>query len=125
MVRVDYLYDEIPWAHAEPLFMSNIIHSEDETDNVQLARKCFSCARGPGGNDDYQGSHHECRPDRSRGAGCDFALYLLMATRRGATIRSRRSRDWLGGRRAFIDIRLEVVAESAVYFIYGDSAQNR
>ena len=47
LVRVDYLYDEIP-GPCGALFMSNIIHSEDETDNAQLFRKCFRALESGG-----------------------------------------------------------------------------
>ena len=78
LVRFDYLYDEIP-GRCGALFMSNIIHNEDETDNAQLLRKCFR-ALEPGGlviikdhimNADLTGP----RP------GAIFTLYLLLTTR--------------------------------------------
>src|SRR5260370_36974178 len=40
LVRVDYLYDQIP-GPCGALFMSNIIHNEDEPTNAELLHKCF------------------------------------------------------------------------------------
>ena len=78
LVRFDYLYDEIP-GRCGALFMSNIIHNEDETDNARLFRKCFR-ALEPGGlmiiKDHIMNADlTEPRP------GAIFALYLLLTTR--------------------------------------------
>jgi len=78
LVRFDYLYDEIPGQYGA-LFMSNIIHNEDETDNARLFRKCFR-ALEPGGlmiiKDHIMNADlTEPRP------GAIFALYLLLTTR--------------------------------------------
>jgi SAM-dependent methyltransferase len=78
LVRVDYLYDEIP-GPCGALFMSNIIHNENETANAELFRKCFR-ALEPGGmmiiKDHIMNADlTEPRP------GAIFALYLLLATR--------------------------------------------
>jgi SAM-dependent methyltransferase len=78
LVRFDYLYDEIP-GRCGALFMSNIIHNEDETDNARLFQKCFR-ALEPGGlmiiKDHIMNADlTEPRP------GAIFALYLLLTTR--------------------------------------------
>jgi hypothetical protein len=104
LVRVDYLYDEIP-GPCGALFMSNIIHSEDETDNAQLARKCFR-ALEPGGMMIIK--DHIMNADLTEPrAGAIFALYLLMATR-GRDYSFEEVSRWLGDA-GFIDIRLQVL----------------
>ena len=46
LVSVDYLRDELP-GPVDVIFISNIIHSEDEAVNADLARKCCrALARG-------------------------------------------------------------------------------
>jgi len=78
LVRVDYLYDDIP-GPCGALFMSNIIHSEDETTNAQLFRKCFR-ALEPGGLMIIK--DHIMNADLTAPAsGAMFALYLLLTTR--------------------------------------------
>ncbi len=78
LVRVDYLYDEIP-GPCGALFMSNIIHSEDESANAQLFRKCFRALESGGmmiiKDHIMNADLTEPRP------GAIFALYLLLATR--------------------------------------------
>jgi len=104
LVRVDYLYDEIP-GPCGALFMSNIIHSEDETDNAQLVRKCFR-ALEPGGMLIIK--DHIMNADLTEPkAGAIFALYLLMATR-GRDYSFDEVSSWLGDA-GFIDIKLEAL----------------
>jgi SAM-dependent methyltransferase len=104
LVRVDYLYDEIP-GPCGALFMSNIIHSEDETDNAQLVRKCFR-ALEPGGMLIIK--DHIMNADLTEPrAGAIFALYLLMATR-GRDYSFDEVSRWLRDA-GFIDIRLEAL----------------
>ncbi len=78
LVRVDYLYDEIP-GPCGALFMSNIIHSEDESANAQLFLKCFRALESGGmmiiKDHIMNADLTEPRP------GAIFALYLLLATR--------------------------------------------
>jgi SAM-dependent methyltransferase len=102
LVRVDYLYDEIP-GPCGALFMSNVIHNEDETDNAQLFRKCFRALQ-PGGlmiikdhimNTDLTGPR----------AGAIFALYLLLTTR-GRDYSFDEVSRWLRDA-GFVDIRHE------------------
>jgi SAM-dependent methyltransferase len=104
LVRVDYLYDEIP-GPCGALFMSNIIHNEDETDNAQLLRKCFR-ALEPGGlmiiKDHIMNADlTEPRP------GAIFALYLLLTTR-GRDYSFDEVSRWLGDA-GFVDTRLETL----------------
>jgi SAM-dependent methyltransferase len=104
LVRVDYLYDEIP-GPCGALFMSNIIHSEDETDNAQLVRKCFR-ALEPGGMLIIK--DHIMNADLTEPrAGAIFALYLLMATR-GRDYSFDEVSRWLRDA-GFIDIKLEAL----------------
>jgi SAM-dependent methyltransferase len=104
LVRVDYLYDDIP-GPCGALFMSNIIHSEDETDNAQLVRKCFR-ALEPGGMLIIK--DHIMNADLTEPrAGAIFALYLLMATR-GRDYSFDEVSRWLRDA-GFIDIKLEAL----------------
>ena len=104
LVRVDYLYDEIP-GPCGALFMSNIIHNEDETTNSELFRKCFR-ALEPGGlmiiKDHIMNT--ELTAPRS---GAIFALYLLLTTR-GRDYSFDEVSQWLGDA-GFVDIRLETL----------------
>jgi 3-hydroxy-5-methyl-1-naphthoate 3-O-methyltransferase len=104
LVRVDYLYDEIP-GPCGALFMSNIIHNEDETDNAQLLRKCFR-ALETGGMiiiKDHIMNAELTEPK----AGAIFALYLLMATR-GRDYSFDEVSRWLGDA-GFVDISHEAL----------------
>jgi SAM-dependent methyltransferase len=78
LVRVDYLYDEIP-GPCGALFMSNIIHSEDETTNAELMRKCYR-ALEPGGLAIIKDHIMNAELTEPK-AGAIFALYLLLTTR--------------------------------------------
>jgi SAM-dependent methyltransferase len=78
LVRVDYLYDEIP-GPCGALFMSNIIHNENETANAELFRNCFR-ALVPGGLMIIK--DHIMNADLTAPRpGAIFALYLLLTTR--------------------------------------------
>ena len=104
LVRVDYLYDEIP-GPCGALFMSNIIHNENEGANAQLFRKCFS-ALDPGGmmiiKDHIMNADlTEPRP------GAIFALYLLLTTR-GRDYSFDEVSRWLGDA-GFVNIRHETL----------------
>ena len=78
LVTVDYLADELPGGRAA-IFLSNVIHSEDEATNAELMRKCFRALR-PGGlviiKDHIM--NHELTAPRP---GAIFSLYLLLTTR--------------------------------------------
>lgn len=102
LVRVDYLYDEIP-GPCGALFMSNIIHNEDETTNAELMRKCFR-ALEPGGMVIIK--DHIMNADLTAPqSGAIFALYLLLTTR-GRDYSFDEVSRWLGDA-GFADIRLE------------------
>ena len=104
LVRVDYLYDEIP-GPCGALFMSNIIHNEDETDNAQLFRKCFR-ALEPGGMMIVK--DHIMNADLTQPtSGAIFALYLLLTTR-GRDYSFDEVSRWLGDA-GFVDIRHEAL----------------
>jgi SAM-dependent methyltransferase len=104
LVRVDYLYDEIP-GPCGALFMSNIIHNEDETTNAELLRKCFR-ALEPGGLMIIK--DHIMNADLTAPqAGAIFALYLLLTTR-GRDYSFDEVSAWLGDA-GFVDIRLEAL----------------
>lgn len=75
--EVDYNRDELP-GPADVVFMSNIIHSEDEAANSALVAKCFRVLN-PGGLliiKDHIMDDALIEP----AAGAVFALYLLLTT---------------------------------------------
>ena len=75
---VDYLAGELP-GPVDAIFMSNIIHSENEPVNEALMAKCFR-ALAPGGLlavKDHIMNHDLTEPV----AGAVFSLYLLLTTR--------------------------------------------
>lgn len=78
MIRVDYLHDELP-GPTDAIFMSNVIHSEDEETNAALMKKCFD-AINPGGMLIVK-DHVMNRELTEPAAGAVFALYLLLTTR--------------------------------------------
>ncbi len=104
LVRVDYLYDEIP-GPCGALFMSNIIHGEDEAANAQLLRKCFR-ALEPRGMMIIK--DHIMNADLTEPrSGAIFALYLLLTTR-GRDYSFDEVARWLGDA-GFVDIRHEAL----------------
>ncbi len=104
LVRVDYLYDEIP-GPCGALFMSNIIHNEDETANAQLFCKCFR-ALEPGGMMIVK--DHIMNADLTEPrSGAIFALYLLLATR-GRDYSCEEVSRWLADA-SFVDISHEAL----------------
>jgi SAM-dependent methyltransferase len=76
--EVDYNRDEIP-GPVDVIFMSNIIHSEDEATNAALMAKCFR-ALAPGGLVIVK-DHIMNGALTEPAAGAVFALYLLLTTR--------------------------------------------
>jgi SAM-dependent methyltransferase len=104
LVRVDYLYDEIP-GPCGALFMSNIIHNEDETANAELFRKCFRALESGGmmiiKDHIMNADLTEPRP------GAIFALYLLLTTR-GRDYSFDEVSRWLGDA-GFVDISHEAL----------------
>jgi SAM-dependent methyltransferase len=104
LVRVDYLYDEIP-GPCGALFMSNIIHNEDETDNAQLFRKCFRALESGGM---LIVKDHIMNADLTQPTpGAIFALYLLLTTR-GRDYSFDEVSRWLGDA-GFVDIKHEAL----------------
>jgi SAM-dependent methyltransferase len=78
LVSADYLGGELP-GPVDALFMSNIIHSEDEATNAELMRKCFR-ALAHGGTIIVK-DHIMNRDLTQPPAGAVFSLYLLLTTR--------------------------------------------
>jgi SAM-dependent methyltransferase len=77
LVAVNYIEDEIPGPN-HALFLSNVIHSEDEQTNAELMRKCFR-ALSRGGLlviKDHIMNDQLTAPR----AGAVFSLHLLLAT---------------------------------------------
>jgi len=104
LVRCDYLYDQIP-GPCGALFMSNIIHNEDETTNGELFHKCFRALESGGLmiiKDHIMNADLTGPP-----SGAIFALYLLLTTR-GRDYSFDEVSRWLGDA-GFVDIRLEAL----------------
>lgn len=78
LCEVDYLRDELP-GPCDVLLLSNIIHSENEATNAELARKCFD-ALSTGGRVIIK-DHIMNRDLTQPRAGAVFSLYLLLTTR--------------------------------------------
>jgi SAM-dependent methyltransferase len=100
--EVDYNRGELP-GPVDAIFMSNIIHSEDEAANAALIGKCFR-ALNPGGRvivKDHIMDDALVEP----AAGAVFALYLLLTTR-GRDYSFGELAGWLNAA-GFADIRLE------------------
>jgi SAM-dependent methyltransferase len=76
--EVDYNAGELP-GPVDAIFMSNIIHSEDEAANAALMAKCFR-ALSPGGLIAVK-DHIMDGGLTHPAAGAVFALYLLLTTR--------------------------------------------
>jgi len=104
LVRVDYLYDEIP-GPCGALFMSNVIHNEDEAANAQLFRKCFRALES-GGLMIIKDHIMNAALTAPR-AGAIFALYLLLTTR-GRDYASDEVSQWLSDA-GFVDIHHEAL----------------
>ncbi|HYA36422.1 MAG TPA: methyltransferase [Candidatus Binataceae bacterium] len=93
LVEVDYLRDELPHP-VDMIFMSNVIHSEDEETNAMLMRKCFR-ALAPGGTliiKDHIMNEERTEPR----AGAVFALYLMLTTK-GRDYSFNEVARWLSG----------------------------
>jgi len=99
-----YNRSEIP-SPLDVIFMSNIIHSEDEAANAALVAKCFR-ALTPGGlliTKDHIMQTELTVP----AAGAMFSLYLLLTTR-GRDYSFEEVAEWVRSA-GFTDIRLEVL----------------
>jgi len=98
---VDYLAGELP-GPIDAIFMSNIIHSENESANQALIVKCFR-ALAPGGLIAIK--DHIMNGDLTEpAAGAVFSLYLLLTTR-GRDYSFDETAGWLGGA-GFINIQM-------------------
>jgi 3-hydroxy-5-methyl-1-naphthoate 3-O-methyltransferase len=100
--EVDYNAGELP-GPVDAVFMSNIIHSEDETANRGLMRKCFRALapRGVLVIKDHIMNAGLTEP----AAGAVFSLYLMLTTR-GRDYSFEEVSGWLR-EAGFSDIRLE------------------
>jgi SAM-dependent methyltransferase len=78
LVTVNYLADDLP-GPCDALFLSNVIHSEDEAANQALMEKCFR-ALSSGGTVIIK-DHIMSRDLTSPRAGALFSLHLLLTTR--------------------------------------------
>lgn len=78
LLEVDYLKASLP-GPVDAVFMSNIVHSEQEADNTTLMAKCFD-AITPGGLIALK-DHVMNRDLTDPRAGAVFSLYLLLTTR--------------------------------------------
>ena len=98
---VDYLAGELP-GPVDAIFMSNIIHSENEPVNEALMAKCFR-ALAPGGLIAIK-DHIMNRELTEPAAGAVFSLYLLLTTR-GRDYSFDETAGWLAGA-GFAEIRM-------------------
>lgn len=101
---MDYNRGEIP-GPLDVIFMSNIIHSEDEAANAALVAKCFRTL-APGGLlviKDHIMEGELTRP----AAGAVFSLYLLLTTH-GRDYSFEETAEWLRGA-GFTGVRLEAL----------------
>jgi SAM-dependent methyltransferase len=78
LLEVDYRKARLP-GPVDAVFMSNIVHSEQEADNSNLMAKCFA-AIAPGGLIALK-DHVMNRDLTDPRAGAVFSLYLLLTTR--------------------------------------------
>ncbi len=98
---VDYLAGELP-GPVDAIFMSNIIHSENESVNEALIAKCYR-ALAPGGL--LAIKDHIMNGDLTEpAAGAVFALYLLLTTR-GRDYSFEETARWLGAA-GFVEIKM-------------------
>ena len=101
LCAVDYLAAELP-RPVDAIFMSNIIHSEDEAVNAALMAKCFRAIR-PGGL--IAVKDHIMNGDLTEPrAGAVFSLYLLLTTR-GRDYSFEETAGWLEAA-GFVDLKL-------------------
>jgi O-methyltransferase domain/Dimerisation domain len=102
LIPFDYRKDEFP-GRCGAVFMSNIIHSEDEATNSELMRKCYRGleAGGPIVIKDHIMNAGLTEPQ----AGAVFSLYLILTTR-GRDYSFEEVAGWLDGA-GFAGIRQE------------------
>jgi SAM-dependent methyltransferase len=99
--EVDYLAGDLP-GPVDAIFMSNIIHSENESVNATLIAKCFR-ALAPGGVIAVK-DHIMNRDLTEPAAGAVFSLYLLLTTR-GRDYSFDETAGWMSTA-GFIDIQM-------------------
>ena len=99
--EVDYNLGELP-GPVDVIFLSNIIHSENETTNVALISKCFR-ALSPGGLIILK-DHIMNEALTEPAAGAVFALFMLLTTK-GRDYSLGEVKAWLEAAR-FADIQL-------------------
>jgi SAM-dependent methyltransferase len=104
LVSVDYLRGELP-GPVDVIFISNIIHSEDEAVNAELARKCYR-ALARGGKIVIK-DHVMNRELTEPRAGAVFSLYLLLTTR-GRDYSLDEVAGWLRAA-GFADVRMQTL----------------
>ncbi len=104
LIEADYLKAPLP-GPVGAIFMSNIVHSENERDNAALAAKCFDALR-PGGLIMVK-DHVMNRELTEPRAGAVFSLYLMLTTR-GRDYSFDEIAGWLTAA-GFIDIRLQTL----------------
>jgi 3-hydroxy-5-methyl-1-naphthoate 3-O-methyltransferase len=102
--ELDYNRSEIP-GPLDAIFMSNIIHSEDEAANTALLAKCFR-ALAPGGLLVIK-DHIMNAGLTAPAAGAVFSLYLLLTTR-GRDYSFEEVAEWMQSA-GFTDIRLQAL----------------
>jgi hypothetical protein len=104
LVEADYLRGTLP-GPIDSIFMSNIIHSENEADNERLMASCFA-ALASGGVVAIK--DHVMNPDLTvPRAGAIFALYLLLTTR-GRDYSFEEIAGWLTAA-GFVDIKIQTL----------------
>jgi len=102
LLEVDYLKAPLP-GPADAVFMSNIVHSEQEADNNRLMARCFD-AIAPGGLIVLK-DHVMNRELTDPRAGAVFSLYLLLTTR-GRDYSFDEIAGWLSAA-GFIDTKMQ------------------
>lgn len=104
LVEVDYLRTALP-GPVDAIFMSNIIHSENEADNARLIAACFAALRAGGlvAIKDHVMNRDLTEPR----AGAIFALYLLLTTR-GRDYSFEEIAGWLTAA-GFVDIKIQAL----------------
>ena len=104
LVEADYLRARLP-GPVDAIFMSNIVHSENEADNARLMAACFAALRS-GGLVAIK-DHVMNRDLTAPRAGAIFALYLVLTTR-GRDYSFEEIAGWLTAA-GFVDIKIQAL----------------
>jgi hypothetical protein len=104
LTETDYLRGRLP-GPIDSIFMSNIIHSENEADNERLMAACFAVL--PAGGLVAIKDHVMNRDLTVPRAGAIFALYLLLTTR-GRDYSFEEIAGWLTAA-GFVDIKIQTL----------------